>query len=164
MREYAHDQWSQGCNDVFNQVAVEKRDFLLDDLLLPLCPFKSLPCNCSPRETMGRNIHAMVHTNRSVISTDLYSYLVLPAEVLRSSYFLANCGTGQVSWMEIKLDPCLYQRIITYLNKPEVQKALHANTCNSPPLPLGLSFTCCCMFLSYQLQLRIFCYSKNLCE
>lgn len=60
------------------------------------------------------------------------SYLVLPAEVLRPSYFLASCETGQVSWKEIKLDPCLDQRIITYLNTPEVQKALHANTTHLP--------------------------------
>lgn len=113
----------------------------MTSILLPLCPFKSLPCNCSPRETMGIYMPwyavqftacKFFYTNRSVISTDLYSYLVLPAEVLRPSYFLANCGTGQVSWMEIELDPCLDERIITYLNKPEVQKALHANTTHLP--------------------------------
>ena len=29
-------------------------------------------------------------------------------------------------------DPCLEGRIFTYLNKPEVQKALHANTTHLP--------------------------------
>lgn len=29
-------------------------------------------------------------------------------------------------------DPCIYGRIFTYLNKPKVQKALHANTTHLP--------------------------------
>ena len=38
LREYYHDKWSHGCNDVFNRVADEVGvDVKLDDLLLPKC-------------------------------------------------------------------------------------------------------------------------------
>ncbi|KAG2710257.1 hypothetical protein I3760_04G018600 [Carya illinoinensis] len=38
LREYVHDQWSQGCNDVFNIVSDEiSEDVATDDLLLPKC-------------------------------------------------------------------------------------------------------------------------------
>lgn len=38
LREYVHDQWSQGCNDVFNRVSDEiSEDVATDDLLLPKC-------------------------------------------------------------------------------------------------------------------------------
>ncbi|XVF16545.1 hypothetical protein REPUB_Repub10bG0041200 [Reevesia pubescens] len=42
LREYVHNQWSQGCNDVSNQVADEVSvDVGMDDLLLPTCTSSS---------------------------------------------------------------------------------------------------------------------------
>lgn len=62
LREYYHDKWSQGCNDVFNRVADEIGvDVVHDDLLLPKC------LSSNPTEQlklMGKHgeIHAAVST------------------------------------------------------------------------------------------------------
>ncbi|XVE83848.1 hypothetical protein DITRI_Ditri16bG0120600 [Diplodiscus trichospermus] len=96
LREYVHDKWSQGCNDVFNRVADEVgADVGLDDLLLPVCTSSSNAQQFRLKGKLGK-IHAAVAKRAK------------------------------------KGDPCLEGRIFTYLNKPEVQKALHANTTHLP--------------------------------
>ncbi|XWS30290.1 hypothetical protein CRYUN_Cryun24cG0104100 [Craigia yunnanensis] len=96
LREIAHGQWSQGCNDVFNRVADEVGvDVGLNDLLLPICTSSSNAEQFRIKGNLGK-MHASV--------------------VKRAK----------------KGDPCLDGRIFTYLNKPEVQKALHANTTHLP--------------------------------
>ncbi|XP_022741888.1 serine carboxypeptidase-like 46 [Durio zibethinus] len=98
LREYAHNQWSQGCNDVFNRVADEVGVDVgvgLGDLLLPKCTSSSKAEQFRFKGKLGK-IHEAVDKR-------------------------AKIG-----------DPCLDRRIFTYLNKPEVQKALHANTTHLP--------------------------------
>ncbi|OMO79226.1 Peptidase S10, serine carboxypeptidase [Corchorus capsularis] len=96
LREYIHDQWSQGCNDVFNRVADEVGvDIGLDDLLLPKCLSPSNAHQFKLKGQLGK-IHSAIDKR-------------------------ARIG-----------DPCLEGRIFTYLNRPEVQKALHANTTHLP--------------------------------
>ncbi|KAA8548004.1 hypothetical protein F0562_004433 [Nyssa sinensis] len=61
LREYVHDQWSQGCNDVFNRVAEEISDDVeRDDLLLPNCLSSSANQQFKPKGMHGK-IHATVH-------------------------------------------------------------------------------------------------------
>ncbi|KAI3407635.1 uncharacterized protein J3R85_020831 [Psidium guajava] len=85
MREYVHDQYSDGCNYVFNIRVTDEvgEDVQFDDLLLPNC-------------------------------------------LLPSSSNSEQRGPGVTG------DPCLKGRIFTYLNQPEVQRALHANTTHLP--------------------------------
>ena len=42
------------------------------------------------------------------------------------------CGPGQVASRGTRGDPCLVGRVLTYLNNPQVQKAMHANTTRLP--------------------------------
>ncbi|KAJ4848510.1 hypothetical protein Tsubulata_049892 [Turnera subulata] len=96
LHEYVHSGWSQGCNDVFNQVGDEIGvDVPTDDLLQPICLSQSSAVQFRPKGKHGQ-IHAKVAKRGSI---------------------------G---------DPCLEDRIFAYLNKPEVQKALHANTTHLP--------------------------------
>lgn len=92
MREYAHDQLSQGCKDVSNRVFDEIGDDIdYSDVLLPKC----LSSN-NAQQFKARGIYGKIHRR------------------LRRG------------------DPCLKDRIFTYLNKPQVQEALHANTTHLP--------------------------------
>ena len=60
LREIAHGQWSQGCNDVFNRVADEVGvDVGLDDLLLPICTSSSNAEQFRLKGKLGK-IHASV--------------------------------------------------------------------------------------------------------
>ncbi|XP_059670298.1 serine carboxypeptidase-like 46 isoform X6 [Cornus florida] len=97
LREYVHDQWSQGCNDVFNRVQAEFGDVPTDDLLLPNCLSSSSAQQFKPRGLHGKMNAMNARTRRGIVG-----------------------------------DPCLQSRIFTYLNKPMVQKSLHANTTHLP--------------------------------
>ncbi|XP_041008354.1 serine carboxypeptidase-like 45 [Juglans microcarpa x Juglans regia] len=98
LREYVHDQWSQGCNDVFNRVSDEiSEDVATDDLLLPKC----------------------------LSSTSAEQFRITGKHAGKTHAAVAR-RTGT------RGDPCLQGRIFTYLNKPHVQKALHANTTHLP--------------------------------
>ncbi|KAG7981840.1 hypothetical protein I3843_04G018700 [Carya illinoinensis] len=88
LREYVHDQWSQGCNDVFNIVSDEiSEDVATDDLLLPKCLSSTSAEQFRITGKHAGKTHAAVTRRR---------------------------------------------RIFTHLNKPHVQKALHANTTHLP--------------------------------
>ncbi|XP_058078157.1 serine carboxypeptidase-like 46 [Magnolia sinica] len=95
LREYVHDKWSQGCNDVFNRVADEIGDDIdRSDLLLSRCVSAS-----TAQQSISQGLHRKIQAK------------------------LARGSNG---------DPCLQDRVLAYLNKPEVQKALHANTTGLP--------------------------------
>ncbi|TXG59152.1 hypothetical protein EZV62_016981 [Acer yangbiense] len=99
LRELVHDQWSQGCNDVFNRVSDEVGDDIdSSDLLLPLCTLSS---SSSTQQFKPKGLHGKIHE--------------------KMARRAAAAG-----------DPCLEDRIFTYLNNPQVQKALHANTTHLP--------------------------------
>ncbi|EOY20317.1 Serine carboxypeptidase 46 [Theobroma cacao] len=96
LREYVHDKWSEGCNDVFNRVEDEVGvDVGLDDLLLPTCLSSSYAEQLKLKGKLGK-IHSAVAKRAK------------------------------------KGDPCLEGRILTYLNRREVQKALHVSTTHHP--------------------------------
>lgn len=107
LREYVHDHMSQGCNDVFNRVSEEiSQDVEPDDLLLPQCLSSS---TSAAEQFRPKGKHAKIHAAFAAVYTD-----------------------GQVPRRGTSGDPCLEGRIFTYLNRPEVQKAIHANTTHLP--------------------------------
>lgn len=60
LREYVHDKWSEGCNDVFNRVEDEVGvDVGLDDLLLPTCLSSSYAEQLKLKGKLGK-IHSAV--------------------------------------------------------------------------------------------------------
>uniref|UniRef100_A0A2N9HSK9 Uncharacterized protein n=1 Tax=Fagus sylvatica TaxID=28930 RepID=A0A2N9HSK9_FAGSY len=62
LRELVHEQWSQGCNDVFNRVSEEiSSDVGHDDLLMPNCLSSSSAEQSRPKGKHG-DIHAVVYT------------------------------------------------------------------------------------------------------
>jgi serine carboxypeptidase-like clade 2 len=62
LRELVHEQWSQGCNDVFNRVSEEiSSDVGHDDLLMPNCLSSSSAEQFRPKGKHG-DIHAVVYT------------------------------------------------------------------------------------------------------
>ncbi|CAK9186131.1 unnamed protein product [Ilex paraguariensis] len=62
----------------------------------------------------------------------LWSHGAISDDTLSLENRVCNDSSGQIGMRKTKGDPCLPLRILTYLNKPQVQKALHANTTNLP--------------------------------
>ncbi|CAK9155652.1 unnamed protein product [Ilex paraguariensis] len=61
--------------------------------------------------------------------------LTLERTVCNDSKYMreyAHSQWSQIARRETKADPCLKSRILKYLNKPQFQKAPHANTTNLP--------------------------------
>ncbi|KAI3913334.1 hypothetical protein MKW92_051319 [Papaver armeniacum] len=104
LREYVHEIWTQECNDVFNIVGNEIGvDIDRSDLLLP-------QCLSSPSSSSARSVNSEQFKSKGKLAA-------IHATLGRRG----NIG-----------DPCLVDRIFSYLNKPQVQKALHANTTHLP--------------------------------
>lgn len=157
LREYIHSGWSQGCNDVFNRVDNEvSEDVAFDDLLLPKC--LSTP---SAQQFKPRGLHAKAHSSvqntvlyigrtrdqetrlvhsagpvRSGPSVQLYCILRLNPYLCSNPFFLVLSNLKFCFWQIDRVrstsDPCLQSRILTYLNRRDVQKALYANTTDLP--------------------------------
>ncbi|KAI3928694.1 hypothetical protein MKW98_024295 [Papaver atlanticum] len=100
VREHVHGIRTQGCKDVFNIVGDEIGvDIDRNDLLLPQC--LSLPSLSSARS----------------VNSEQFKPNGMLAAIHASLDRSGNTG-----------DPCLADRIFSYINKPQVQEALHAST------------------------------------
>ncbi|TXG59153.1 hypothetical protein EZV62_016982 [Acer yangbiense] len=113
LHEFVHKQRSQECNNVFKRVSDEVGDDIdRTDLLSPLC----LPASFTQQfKAMGK--HGEIHSKfrRFVrFKSNFYSHEQMARKGIQVG------------------DPCLGDRILNYLNQPQVQKALHANTTHLP--------------------------------
>ena len=127
LREYIHGQLSEGCNNVYNRVVNEiGNDVRQDDLLLPICLSSNSAQQFKLKGQRG-TIHAAVWLSRFGWTEH--------GNILQFC-FSSDCEFvyGQIArrTRETIPDPCLSDRILTYLNNPRVQKALHANTTHLP--------------------------------
>lgn len=76
-----------------------------------------------------------------------YSILLSELQIMRLKYVQILSNYGQMARNEASGDSCLPGRIFTYLNRPEVQKALHTNQAIASHLPNDWNFCSTCATL-----------------
>ncbi|KAI3893484.1 hypothetical protein MKX03_022812 [Papaver bracteatum] len=141
VREHLYGIRTQGCKDVFNIVGDEIGvDIDRNDLLLPQClsspSLSSVRC-VSSEQFKSKGMLAAIH---ATVCVTLVPIFTTPCSI-QDCFTLYYIGLALQKYEHACLrvlkkldrsgnigDPCLADRISSYLNKPQVQEALHAST------------------------------------